>query len=159
MTPIPPGVLGTRADLIMDGIIVVVALVPLLLLISWRLAARGSLRSHRAMQLVLSVAFVLVLGVFEPYIRVRGGLEGISVGSTYHGSGFLWAYLAVHLSLALSSTLSWGALVVASIRRFPNPPVRGAFSARHRLWGRLTMAGMALTAITGLGLYALCFIA
>lgn len=159
MTDIPPGFLGTRADLIMDGIIVVVALVPLLLLISWRLAARGLLRQHRAMQLVLSAAFVVVLGVFEPYIRVRGGLSGISVGSAFQGSGFLGIYLAIHLCLAVSSALSWGWLVWLSLRRFPNPPEPGAFSARHRRWGRLTMAGMALTAITGLGMYALCFIA
>jgi len=159
MLAIPPGFLGTRADLIMDGIIVVVALVPLLLLGSWGLARRGLLRQHRAAQIALTAAFVLVLGIFEPYIRVQGGLDGISVGSPYHGSGFLRGYLAAHLSLAVTSTLSWGALAVASLRRFPNPPIPGPFSARHRLWGRLTMVGMALTAITGLGLYGLCFIA
>lgn len=159
METLPQGFLGTRADLFMDGMIVIVAAVPALLALTWALARRGAWRAHKGLQVLLTAVFAVVLLSFEAYIRYKGGVDGISVGSSVHKTGFLYGYLAVHLSFAISSALLWGWLFWRSSRRFPSPPVPGDFSATHRRWGRITLIDMGLTAVTGLGLYALCFIA
>lgn len=159
MLNLPPGFLGTRADVFMDVVIVIVALVPALLFGSRWLARSGRLRQHRQAQILLSAVFAVVVGLFEVYIRVKGGVDGISPGSSFHESTFLYAFLAVHLCFAVSSALLWIWLFVVSLRRFPNPPAPGAFSAQHQRWGRITMGAMMMTAITGLGLYGLCFVA
>lgn len=159
MDSLPPGFLGTRADVFMDVVIVIVAAVPALLLLTGALARRGAWLWHKRLQLLLTAVFVVVLLSFETYIRLKGGVDGISVGSALHQSTALYVYLAVHLSFALSSALLWGWLVWLSLRRFPVRPVPSEFSATHKRWGRIALIDMGLTAITGLGLYALCFIA
>lgn len=159
MAPIPAGFLGTRADLFMDVVIVVVAAVPGLLALTGALARRGAWLWHKRLQLVLSGVFAVVLVAFEAYIRWKGGVDGISVGSSLHQSSALYVFLAVHLSFAISSALLWGWLVYASLRRFPPRPVPSDFSATHKRWGRIALIDMGLTSITGLGLYGLCFMA
>lgn len=159
MELLPPGFLGTRADLFMDVVIVIVAAVPALLLLTWGLARRGAWTWHKRLQTLLTATFAVVLLSFETYIRIKGGVDGISTGSSLHQSDFLYGYLAVHLTFAVSSALLWGWLFWLSMRRFPSQPVPGDFSATHRRWGRITLVDMGLTAITGLGLYGLCFIA
>lgn len=159
MQSLPQGFLGTRADLFMDVMIVIVAAVPALLALTGALARRGAWRAHKALQTLLTIVFGVVLMSFEVYIRLKGGLDGISAGSSLHQSSFLYGYLAVHLSFAVSSALLWAWLFWLSSRRFPSPPVPGDFSATHRRWGRITLLDMGLTALTGLGLYGLCFVA
>lgn len=156
---LPPGFLGTRADLFMDVVIVTVALVPALLWAGRALARARAYQRHRQLQLLLTGVFVVVVGLFEVYIRWKGGVDGISVGSPWHQSTPLYTFLGVHLTLAIGSSVLWGWLTWASVRRFDNPPGPGAFSAQHRRWGTITMTTMALTAITGLGLYWACFVA
>lgn len=159
MLNLPAGFLGTRADVFMDVVIIIVALVPFLLLGSRWLARTGRLAAHRKAQIVLTTIFAVVIGLFEVYIRIKGGVDGISGGSPYHESTFLYGFLAVHLCFAVSSAVLWAWLFVVSLRRFSNPPAPGAFSANHRRWGTITMGAMGMTAITGLGVYGLCFIA
>lgn len=159
MPPLPPGFLGTRADLFMDVLIVIVAVVPALLAGSWALARRGALRAHKRAQLALAGVFTVVLTLFEVYIRLKGGVDGISVGSSLHQSWILYGWLWVHLALAVVSAVLWIWLLFASLRRFPNPPAPAAFSGAHRRWGKVAFVTMGLTAITGLGVYALCFVA
>lgn len=158
MLDLPPGFLGTRSDLFMDVVIVIVVLVPFLLLGSRALARSGRLATHRLAQIVLSGVFLVVVGLFEVYIRIKGGVDGISGGSSLHQSTFLYGWLIFHLCFSISSALLWTWLFVISLRRFPNPPAPGAFSATHRRWGNLTMGGMGMTAITGLFLYIFCFV-
>jgi uncharacterized membrane protein YozB (DUF420 family) len=78
--------------------------------------------------------------------------------SRFAGTGLLRWTLNVHLVFSTSTALLWIGLIVASLRRFPSPPRPGAFSARHRLWGRIAAVDMALTAATGLLFYVLCFV-
>lgn len=155
----PAGFLGTRADVFMDVVICIVAAVPLLLGIAFALARTRAYKAHRALQLTLSAVFVLVLVAFEGYIRVRGGIDGISAGSAYDQTLSLYGFLAIHLCFAVSSTLLWGWTVFRAIRGFGGNPAPGAHSAHHRRWGRIALVDMLLTALTGLGVYALCFVA
>lgn len=156
---LPAGFYGTRADVLMDVIITIVALVPVLLTLAFGLARGRRYAHHAGVQVLTSIALAATLLVFEIYVRARGGLDGLSQGSPWHQTPFLQGYLAVHLVFAVSSTLIWFWLLIRTWGRFGAPPTPGAFSATHRRWGRLAMAGMLLTAITGLGLYGLCFVA
>ena len=108
METLPQGFLGTRADLFMDGMIVIVAAVPALLALTWALARRGAWRAHKGLQVLLTAVFAVVLLSFEAYIRYKGGVDGISVGSSVHQTDFLYGYLAVHLAFAISSAVLWG---------------------------------------------------
>jgi hypothetical protein len=58
---------------------------------------------------------------------------------------------------SITTALIWLALTIASLRKFPAPPVPGPFSASHKLWGRIGMIDMALTGITGIELYVVGF--
>lgn len=155
----PQGFFGTRADLFMDVVITIVVASPLLMGGSWALARRRAYAAHRAAQIALASVFAVVLVCFEVYIRVLGGIDALSPGSPWHQSTGLYAFLAVHLCFAISGTLLWAWLLVASLRRFANPPVPNDFGPRHARWGRVAFVDMSLAAVTGLGVYLLCFVA
>lgn len=60
-------------------------------------------------------------------------------------------FAATSASAYMVTTLVvWTVLMFFSLRRFPTPPVPGAFNARHRFWRRLGMIWMLATGVTSL---------
>lgn len=152
------GFWGTRADLFMDVVITIVVASPLLMAGSWALARKRAYSAHRAAQITLASVFTVVLVCFEVYIRALGGIDALSPGSAWHQTTALYVFLAVHLCFAVSGTLLWAWLMWASLTRFASPPVPNHFGPTHRRWGGIAMLDMSLAAITGLGVYLLCFV-
>ena len=68
------------------------------------------------------------------------------------------ALLYVHLFFAVTTAVLWSFVVIQAYRHFPQPPLPGPYSARHRLWGWLAAIDMALTAATGWTFYVLAFV-
>lgn len=149
----PRGFLGTRADLLMDIVIIaLVAVVPIVLW-NWQLARSGRWQQHKRMQIGLAVLLALVVGLFEYNLRLQGGIFEATRASSYAGTATLNFWIWFHTFFAITTLLVWIGLITASLRRFPNPPVPGAFSPRHRFWGRIGMVWMLATGVTSLPVY------
>lgn len=149
----PQGFLGTRADLLMDIVIVaLVAVVPIVLW-NWHLARSRRWLQHKRMQIGLAVLLALVVGLFEYNLRLQGGIFEATRASSYAGTATLNFWIWFHTLFAITTLLVWAGLIVASLRRFPSPPVPGAFSPRHRFWGRIGMLWMLSTGVTSLPVY------
>jgi uncharacterized membrane protein YozB (DUF420 family) len=151
----PAGVLGTRADLITDLIVIGFAAVPFILFLSSRRARRGQYRLHRAVQTVTLVVLSIILVLFEVNIRLRG--DSVFLSSSLAGTPFLRLSLFIHLAIAVATFLSWFGLALLSWPRLGRV-LPGSFSARHRLFGRAVMVGTVLTAVTGIELYVVAFV-
>jgi putative membrane protein len=150
---LPTGFLGTRGDILMDIVIVsLVAVVPIVLY-SWSLARRKEWATHKAFQLATGIGLGVVVLIFELDLRLMGGIFEATKLSAYAGTFTLNAWIWIHIILALSTTVTWAVLLIASVRKFPKPPMPNAFSARHRLWGRVAMVLMLGTGVTSLPVY------
>ena len=147
------GFLGTRADVLIDLAVVFFVAAPFLMTYALRLAALRRRRDHRNLQAGLLLAAIAATLLLEGSIRFGEGAAGFAA-SPWYGTPTLYWLFAVHLALAVPTFCSWCVLAILSWRRFSRV-LPGAFSARHRQWGRLTWAGLWLTCITGVGLYVL----
>ena len=155
---LPQGFLGTRADVLIDAVIVVVALMLPVLGYSWWLVRRGRYATHRRIQVVLAAALAVGVLALEVDVRASGGVEGLTQGSALTGTPLLRGLFAVHLAIAMAATVIWGGLVAYSVRRFDSPPRPNTFSRTHVRWGRRGMVAMLLTSVTGIAFYVLGFV-
>jgi putative membrane protein len=153
----PRGILGTRADLLMDIVILALVAVVPIVLFNWRLARTGRYRLHKTMQISLAVLLGAVVGLFEYNLRLQGGIFAATAASRYAGTATLDFWIYLHTFFAITTILVWVGLIVVSLRRFPDPPAPGAFSCRHRFWGRLGMVWMLVTGVTSLPVYVYGF--
>jgi uncharacterized membrane protein YozB (DUF420 family) len=151
----PRGIFGTRADLFMDLAIVLLTALPFAMLGALRFARSGRVYAHRAMQTGLLVAVLVVLALFETDIRLAGGTRSY-IAQSRMGAAIL-PLLRVHVAIALLTFVSWLALIVASWPRM-RVTLPGAFSARHRAWGKVTFGGVCLMSATGAALYACVYL-
>lgn len=149
----PQGFLGTRADLLMDIVIVALAAVVPIVLYNWSLARRGDYKKHKALQVGLALLLAVVVGLFEYNLRLQGGIFEATKASGYAGTATLDFWIYFHTFFAITTIVIWGGLIVLSLRKFPSPPSPGAFSATHRRWGRLGMIWMLVTGVTSLPVY------
>ena len=69
----PQGFLGTRADLLMDIVIVALLAVVPIVLYNWSLARRGDYARHKLLQVGLAVLLAAVVGLFEFNLRMQDG--------------------------------------------------------------------------------------
>ena len=149
------GFLGTRADVFVDVAMVFFVAAPFLMAYALRLAARQRYRAHRRLQVGVLAGGIVAVLLLEGSIRFGQAVEAFTV-SAYYGTASMAGLFAVHLAVAVPTFVAWCALAVLSWRRFPRV-LPGSFTPRHRLWGRLTFAGLWLTCVTGMGLYVMSF--
>lgn len=154
---LPQGFLGTRADVLMDLVIVSLAAILPILWFSWTRARRGAWGTHKRTQLALGITLAVVVSLFETDLRMAGGIFELTKASAFHGTALLNASIWIHMALSISTALIWLALTIASVRKFNSPPRPSAFSSTHKLWGRVGMIDMALTGISGIELYVVGF--
>jgi cytochrome b subunit of formate dehydrogenase len=154
---LPQGFLGTRADVLMDIVIVSLAAILPILAFSWTKARRGAWRVHKRTQLILGSILAIVVLLFETDLRMAGGIFALTKPSAFAGTVLLNASIWIHVALSISTSIIWLALTIASVRKFGKPPRPGAFSKMHKLWGSIGMIDMALTGISGIELYIIGF--
>lgn len=150
---LPRGFLGTRADLLLDLVIVSLVVVVPVLAFSWIKVRQGRYALHKGLQLTLLAVLAVAVGAFEANMRRLGGIFEATRASAWAGTTTLDFWIWFHTALAIATTLVWIVLATASVRRFPAPPAPNAFSVRHRRWGRTAMVLMALTGLTSLPVY------
>jgi putative membrane protein len=149
----PQGFLGTRADLLMDIVIVALVAVVPIVLYNWQLARSGNYPRHKALQIALATLLALVVGLFEYNLRLQGGIFVATAASSYAGTTTLNFWIYLHTFFAITTIVIWVALIAMSLRRFPKPPAPNSFSGTHRLWGRIGMVWMLVTGLTSLPVY------
>ena len=145
------GILGTRADLIIDIVMIVSALLPFLLFWIILFAKREQYDLHKWSQIVLFTIVNLLVIALETDIRF-GGMAEVIEQSKYYGSQTLTIVFLVHLLFAISSTLLWLWLIIVSVKRYPVH-----FRFPHKKYGILVYIDILLTVITGWILYAMVF--
>lgn len=153
---LPAGFLGTRADVLMDVVLIAMTLTPFILLYAIRLARRGAYVQHRAIQSGLLLVLLAAVVLFEVDVRLAGGSGSFLAGSKYAGSPALLWFLRVHIGVATLSMLTW-LVVVAKGWRVPLEP-GPHFGPAHRRTGWLIFAGVTFTSISGAALYYVGFV-
>lgn len=153
----PPGFLGTRADLLLDLVIVSLIVILPIIAVSWSKARQKQYALHRSIQLSLLAVLTIAVGAFELNMSSLGGIFAATRASQYAGTATLNFWIWFHTACAILTTLTWFGLVIASLRRFPNPPAPNDFSATHRRFGRVGMTLMGLTGVTSLPVYVYGF--
>lgn len=154
---LPSGFLQTRGDLLMDLVIVAFIVILPLLLVSWRAARAKQYRKHKLIQLALAGTLLIAVGLFELDLKLSGGIFALTAASAYAGTVLLNSLIYGHTLVAILSAIIWLVLVVASLRRFPNPPASNDFGATHRFWGRMGMIFMMASGLSALPLYYVGF--
>lgn len=142
----------------LDVVCLAMAGVLALLGLSVFLAKRRALYArHKQVQLVLAVALLIVIGLFEAEMRLSGWRHRAEASPYY--TTWVFPVLTVHLVFAVSTAMLWVAVIVAALRKFPRPPRPGSHSATHRWWAWLAAVDMVLTTLTGWLFYWLAFAA
>ena len=149
------GLLGTRADPLVDSVLLFFIAAPFVMYSALRLARRGRHRAHRNLQVGLLLAMVVAVVVLELSIRSGRTAEAVS-GSAFVDTRILAVVFIVHLAVAIPTLLSWIILELLSWPRFLRL-LPGSFSPTHTRWGRVTFIGLCVTSATGTGLYVMGF--
>jgi uncharacterized membrane protein YozB (DUF420 family) len=152
-----PSFLGSRGDGLIDiGMVSIVAVVPILIW-SWGLARQKRWVLHKRVQLTTAAVLGVVVLLFEMDLNAQGGVFAVTAGSSYAGTATLSFWIWIHFAFAVSSTVVWLFLVLASLFKFPSPPLPAAFPS-HRYFGRLAMTLMLGSGATAIPMYIYGFI-
>jgi putative membrane protein len=150
---LPAGFLGTRADLLMDLVLLSFLIILPAISWSWLRVRAGDYQLHKTSQLTLAAVLAIAVALFEIDLKVSGGIFVLTADSAYAGTTLLNAWIYGHTVVAILTTLIWIGLVIFSLRQFPSPPVPAAFSKTHRFWGRTGMVTMMVTGLSSFPLY------
>ncbi len=154
---LPAGFLGTRADVLLDIVIVSLVVVVPVLIYSWTKVRQKQYALHKGVQLTLLAVLTVAVGVFEADMNGLGGIFVATAASSYAGTPTLNFWIYLHTAFAILTTLLWFVLAIASVMKFPKPPQPNAFSGTHRVFGRLGMITMAITGLTSVPVYVYGF--
>ena len=74
----PPGFLGTEADLLMDLVVCSLVVVLPLMLFAWRSVRAKKYKLHRNVMVSLAGTLAVVVTLFEIDVRMAGGAAGLA---------------------------------------------------------------------------------
>lgn len=151
----PSGFFGTRADLMMDLVIVAFIIIMPLLFISMRKAGSGQHLVHAKMQISLSIILAIAVAIFEIDLSMSGGMAALTKDSAYFATDTLNYWMWGHTISAIITTILWAALVIMSIIKFKLPPKTktNQFRRVHRPLGFTAMLFMYVTGLSSFPLY------
>lgn len=125
---------------------------------SWLRARQGAYTLHRNAQVILFAVLLVVVILFELDLRSLGGIFKAVEQSRFAGAAWLNGLIYFHTLCAVSTSLLWILLIAISLWKFPRPPKPNSFSKWHIIFGRIGMADMLLSAVTGVILYFAGFV-
>ena len=156
------GFLGTRGSFMLDVVFLAMfAIVPLLGWSIYLVRFRRRYALHKKIQIVLATVLIVAVTAFEVDMRLHGWEHRAEPSPFYHRGTWdaVWISLTIHLMFAIPTLLLWIWVLIAALRRFPQPPLPGPHSRQHRRLGQLAAWGMLFTAVTGWIFYWIAFIA
>ncbi|MEM9411975.1 MAG: DUF420 domain-containing protein, partial [Planctomycetota bacterium] len=118
-----------------------------------------NLKLHRRIQIGLVSALTVALVLFEVDVRFYTDWRELARPSPYFESGLVQGALWIHLLFAIPTPLIWATLLLTAILKFDQYFEPQLYRATHRKWGRVAVAMMLATAITGWMFYWLAFVA
>lgn len=155
---------GSRASLMVDTVTVAMALV--LAVMAWSIGQVRTRRRyllHKRVQLGLGSVLAVAVTLFEIDIQFLSPWRTQALDSPYYSEvaarGLVNWSLYVHLVFAVSTAVLWVFVVLAALRKFPNPPAPGPYSRTHIFWARIAAFDLTLTTITGWVFYYFAFVA
>ncbi len=151
-----PGFFGTRAPLFMDMVTLIVALLPLLVAGAIHMARLKRYGVHAALNTVIFLTTLIVIGYFEYGVRLAGGYSSLSQGSEVPDR-YLIAVLAFHIIVAVTTLAMWANMLYNASKHYENG-LPGPHSRRHKRAGIRTFIGIVLTSLTGIWIYLLLFV-
>lgn len=154
----PPGIFGTRADLLVDAVLMVNCIAPFWAWAAARIARAGRHERHRTLQIALCALAFIALFSLEGSIRINGGSGTLVAASPYAGTTALKIAFLLHIGPAVATYLVWLWLTVKSVRTFRRE-LPGSFGRTHVKVGWAVMVGLVWTALSALAVYWLGFVA
>ncbi len=154
----PQGFFGSRADLLVDIVLVFNLVAPVWAYGAARLARRGDFVTHRRLQIALCVMLFVCLFSLEGSIRMHGGSGSLIAGSPYAGTALLKGVFIAHIGPAVITYIVWAWLTFTSYRR-KDARLPGDFSATHRRLAYGVIAGLLWTAVSAVAVYYFGFLA
>ena len=153
---LPPGFLGTEADLLIDTVVCSLGAILPIMGYALHLVRQGRYEAHRNVMAALFSLLLVVVMLFEADLSAHGGIFALTADSAFAGTTLLKASVYVHTSFSFSTALIWLGLVPTSLLRM-RPPRPTPATSWHRNLGKLGMALMTGTCLTGLELYIVGF--
>ena len=145
------GFLGTSAPYFMDMVTLIVALLPIVMTLNILLAKKYLYSMHKAMNTIVYVLTIVVLGYFEYGVRAGGGFESFSISSGV-SHNYLLFVLVLHIFISVVTVLLWSyTIFLASKQTKVMPDV-------HKRLGIRTFYAIALTSFSGVWVYLLLFV-
>jgi len=154
---IEAGFLGTRAPLFMDGVVVIVALLPFLIGLGIWFAILGRYKLHHLFQTILFIVTVIVLVYFEYGIKLGGGFTEYMKESSINPTFALY-FLIFHIIIASITIIIWAWTIKIAFADRKRRALPGVYSRSHKKSGRRVAFFILLTSITGVGVYWILFI-
>lgn len=150
------GFLGTNAPFMMDVVVISLVLVMPMLAFSILQAKRGAIGLHRRLQFLLSILLTIAVLLFEVEMRVAGGIKNLIETDRYTISFriFLW----FHIFLAVSTLILWCITFFHANKNFDGKNMLESYKPTHRKLGISSTVFLVLTSVTGLVVYAWCFL-
>jgi hypothetical protein len=152
----PPGIFGSRADLLVDLSLATFCVLPALGRRAIGLARQRRFELHRRVQLGLLLMMTGAVALLETDIRLTGGTGALATHALRTSVVGARALLFVHLVIALATWVGWVYLVACSWRSFGRV-LPGGFSRVHRRLGFLVWLGQIALATTGTLLYVIAY--
>ena len=152
------GIFGTRADLIVDLVLISMWILPFLFIFSFRLAKKKAYETHRNIQIASLILVTIMVVLFEINIRFYALTESIDKDLYYGFEVFnVNILLITHIFIAVATFLCWVYLVIKSLKSFPNK-LPGSYSMTHKQLGILIFLGICFTTLSGTFIYKLLFV-
>ena len=127
------------------------------IIVSMKQVKRGEFTKHRNIQTALFLILTVVLILFELDLRSKGGVFEMTKGGRFGGTDFLKYSIYFHLMFSFSTAFLWILLIVSSWIKFARPPKPNSFSRFHRIFGKIAVVDLLMTAFTGIYIYVLGF--
>jgi len=152
------GILGSRATAAVDvAYLLLLVIIPLFVWSLEALLVRRNYRLHKRIQLALTPAFLVAFAILA-----RDFLLGDWRTRAVKDAGEAIApitlmTLSIHVAFLVTSLLIWVVLLVAAIRRVPNPPGPCKFGPTYLFWIVLLGLQTFLAMLTGWEFYMLAY--
>ncbi len=151
---IPVSLLNTRANLLVDIVMLINILAPFIMLISFKHARQKNFSAHKRTQLWLLVVCFSAVMALEINIRMEGGalVNGAHTDTTL----FKWIF-GLHVTGAVLTYILWAYLAWKSLKLF-NIDLPGKYSKAHKKLGQAIFCGMWFTSVSAIAVYVFGFV-
>lgn len=149
------GFFGTHAAMYMDIATLFFALLPFGLAFAIFLAIKKYYEAHYKVNLLLYVATLLVVILFEVGVRVDGGFLAFMEQSRANYA-FLVTFLSIHILIALIGVVLWSILIYSAVKEFrlKSAPIVKS----HKRLGKIVFTLMSIACFMGVGIYYMLFL-